>query len=103
MPKKTLPLSLFGIIIIGSAVYFASPKESKVPIVASSTVHILQNKKTQDLTSRGTSTEPPKNASTDEIIDYITYGISTDEISVTEKIMAATSSLTKDVIISTNF
>jgi hypothetical protein len=105
MPKKTFLLSFFGVLVIGGTLYFSSPQKSKAPVVTSpALVQVSQDEKIQQPSMVPTSTEPSKDASTEEIVDYLVDGVTDDETSATEKIIddsVATS--TADVAISTNF
>lgn len=104
MPKKTILSSTFAVLVITGAVYFASPKKSKIPIILPPpAIEVAQKEKTKKLLIVATSTEPSKNSSIDEIVDYLVDILTTDEASATEKIIRGNASSTTDVAISTNF
>ena len=102
MSTKTIVVSLIGVILIGGAIYFTmSQKSSKVTTL---TTPIQTTQKENSTSTETQSTpEPTKNSSSNEIIDYIVDGQSSDEIKAAEASIDTSSSATVEPTISTNF
>jgi hypothetical protein len=98
MTSKNVLITLIGVIIIGSAVYFAMSKRATAPIAPPPIT--TQN------TEKDTKAEvvaPSAQASTNDIIDYIVDGQSKDEMNVTQEALKENVAPTSEPTISTNF
>lgn len=103
MSTKNIISSLIGVIVIGGAIYFFMENSSNktqvkdpAPISTSKENVLPQEQKNIVL-------EPKKNASSDEIIDYIVDGQSNDEMTAVETALKTPPSEEKDPTIVTNF
>lgn len=102
---KTIIMSLCGLIIIGSAVYFAKPKQvvQVQPVqVTEKVVEAPIAPATQ--TSPSLVAAPTQDASNDQIIDYIVDGLTADEMNAARAtISSSTPGSQIDLTIGTNF
>ncbi len=105
MSTKNIILCLVGVIIIGGAIYFAMSKKSSDVAI---TPPPIQTTKDETSLSDGKSVtmEPRKDASNEEIIDYIVDGQARDETQVVEaslEISSASDTSVEIPTINTNF
>lgn len=101
MSTKQILITLVGIIIIGGALYLSMSKKNTENVATTAPVTIDKNEIT---TSKDLTMEPSKNASNDEIIDYIVDGQSSDETTAAEASLKTSSTATvEEPTISTNF
>lgn len=102
---KTIIMSLFGIIIIGSAVYFAKPKQVVEVQPVQVTEKVVEAPISPEAqTSPSLVVTPTQDASNDQIIDYIVDGLTTDEMNAARAtISSSTPGSQADLTIGTNF
>lgn len=109
MSKNILLIAVFGIIIIGGSVYYATNNKQSLPIqkTREAAINVPAEKITATTTNNDISdvaSSPKKDAQSDEIIDYIVDGLSSDESKTIDMTLAATSSGTQEEpVIGTNF
>jgi hypothetical protein len=104
MTTKSILISLCGVIVISGAIYFAMSK--KTPILSTYDITPVETKKqeTSLVVEKDITSEPKKNASNEEIIDYIVEGQPSDEAKAAQAEIDATSSTSQqDTVIKTNF
>lgn len=99
MSTKNILISLVGLIIIGSAIYFSMSKRQATgttppPPITTETSNDTPTEQTQ---------EPTASASTDEIIDYIADTQQQDESKVVQTVLDASPDTTEVPTINTNF
>jgi hypothetical protein len=97
MSTKSIIITLVGIIVIGGATYFAMSKKQN-PLPANiSPVSTTQNEIVTPVK------EPTKDASTDEIIDYLVDTQSEEEMKAAKATLDTSPTSLDEPTISTNF
>ena len=109
MPKNILLIAVFGIVIIGGSVYYALNNKRHTPI--QKTIESTRVTPVEQMTATTTkedtndlSSTPKKDASSDEIINYIVDDLASDESKAFEITLTTTSTSSPDIpTIGTNF
>lgn len=103
MSTKNIIISLVGVIVIGSAVYFTITHTPGTDI--SDTIDPIQKTGSSSFgEDKNITMDPDRNASNDEIINYLVEGQSNDEKKAAQVTLKASSTVEiKDPTISTNF
>jgi hypothetical protein len=98
MSTKNIIFSLVGVIVIGGAIYFSmSKKSTDIEIKTMPPVSATQTEKKEIIQ------EPAKDASTDQIIDYIVDGQSGDETRAAQASLETSATAEAEPTINTNF
>ena len=102
MSTKTIITSLVGVIIVGSIIYFTMKGKDPVAVTTEPVpVQIVKEETPQGETA---VVGPTKNASTNEIIDYLIDGQSRDETTAAKATVDAIApSPLQEPVTSTNF
>lgn len=104
MSIKTTLLSIFAILVIGGAIYSVPSKKIKEDAKYSPTfAQVSHTTPPQETTLKATSTEPTRDATPDQIINYLIDDITSSEISETEKIIEGSTYSPTEITLSTNF
>lgn len=103
MSTKSVIISLLGVIVIGGAMYFSMGHSSNKIIMEDSSSIRTSKESTSLAEGKGVALEPGKNASNDEIIDYIVDGQTNNETKAAEASLETSSSVEAEPTIVTNF